>query len=109
MSFYREMYDSIFKVTGKPKRILDMSSGLNPLSHIWMEVEELRYLASELSKKDVQFIQDYFNMIRKYSKVNGKAFDLDLLKLKDKEFGEKILKEHPELEKTEIKIISDFI
>lgn len=80
--FYPSVYENIFKLTGKPKSILDLACGLNPMSFPWMGLKEVDYFASELTEEDSRFIQDYFDMMKKYSGLNGKAFPIDLLKMK---------------------------
>ncbi len=78
---YTPFYISLFRITGKPKVILDLACGLNPLSYPWMGVKDLTYYAYELSPDDASFIQSYFDVIAKYSGLKGKAFSADLLKL----------------------------
>ena len=36
LPFVAEFYEAIFSVTGKPKALLDIACGLNPLSFLWM-------------------------------------------------------------------------
>lgn len=79
---YLSVYENIFKITGKPKSILDLACGLNPLSFPWMGLKEVDYFASELTEEDSRFIQDYFDVMKRYSGLNGKAFSMDLLKIK---------------------------
>jgi 16S rRNA (guanine(1405)-N(7))-methyltransferase len=76
---YEPLYISIFKVTDKPKTILDLACGLNPLSFPWMGLKSLIYYAYELSPDDASFIQSYFDVMKRYSGLKGKAFSADLL------------------------------
>lgn len=78
---YEPFYISLFRVTGKPKVILDLACGLNPLSFPWMGLKSVTYYAYELSPDDASFIQSYFEVMRKYSGLDGKAFSADLLQL----------------------------
>lgn len=78
---YTPFYISLFRITGKPKVILDLACGLNPLSFPWMGLKEVIYYAYELSPDDASFIQSYFGIMKKYSGLNGKSFSADLLKL----------------------------
>jgi len=78
---YAPFYISLFRITGKPKVILDLACGLNPLSFPWMGLRKLTYYAYELSSDDSSFIQSYFDVMRKYSGLDGEAFSADLLKL----------------------------
>ncbi len=81
LNSYTPFYISLFRITGKPKVILDLACGLNPLSYPWMGIKNLTYYAYELSPDDASFIQSYFKIIAKYSGLRGKAFSSDLLKL----------------------------
>src|SRR3989344_6484620 len=58
MDKYPLVYKRIFDVTGKPNSILDLGSGLNPLSYIFMGLEKVDYVATELTKKEVDFLND---------------------------------------------------
>lgn len=78
---YSPFYISLFRITGKPKVILDLACGLNPLSFPWMDLKEVTYYAYELSPDDASFIQFYFDVMKNYSGLDGKAFSADLLKL----------------------------
>lgn len=78
---YEPFYISLFRITGKPKIILDLACGLNPLSFPWMNLKKLTYYAYELSPDDASFIQSYFEIMKKYSGLDGRAFSADLLKL----------------------------
>lgn len=101
---YPRLYEGIFGITGQPKRILDISAGLNPLSHIWMG-KGLEYYATELGRSDVGFLQAYFETMRPYTKINGKAFRLDLLRLREIGYGEKMLRDNPGMGKTDVAFV----
>jgi len=79
---YSFIYEKIFSITGKPKNILDLACGLNPLSFPWMNLKKVYYYASELTFEDSKFIQDYFDLMKGYTDLEGKAFAMDLLNLK---------------------------
>ena len=36
LPFYDQLYQKLFKITGKPKTILDLGAGINPLSYSYM-------------------------------------------------------------------------
>ena len=72
--FYNQLYKKIFKVTGKPKTILDLGAGLNPLSYEFMKTRS-EYYAYDLSKEEVKVLNQFF----KDKNINGKAGILDLL------------------------------
>jgi len=78
IKIYPHLYKVIFKFTGKPKKILDLASGLNPLSIPYMNLKNINYTATELNQKDCQFLNDFFKII----KIKGKAYSLDLTKVK---------------------------
>lgn len=81
--FYPEIYKKIWKITGKPKSILDLACGMNPFSFEYMNLKDVNYFAVELSKEDSNFIQNYFNQNKK---INGKSKAMNLLNIKDFEF-----------------------
>ena len=74
---YEKIYSEILKIA-KPKSIIDLASGLNPCSIILSNFKG-NYYAYEISKDDVNFLNKYFKIIKKY-KVNGKAFVKDITK-----------------------------
>lgn len=73
IKIYPILYQEIFKITGKPKSILDLACGLNPLSYKYLGCKP-EYIASELSIKDCENIQAYFDK----NKIDGKTIPLDL-------------------------------
>ncbi|MBD3361521.1 hypothetical protein GF358_01885 [Candidatus Woesearchaeota archaeon] len=75
LEMYPHIYKKIFAITGKPKKILDLGCGMNPISYPYMKTKA-KYYASELNKKDCEFLNKYF----KITGINGKAFPLDLKK-----------------------------
>ena len=64
MDFYPILYDRIFAIIGKPKSILDLGCGMNPLSLPYMELRGVKYLAAELTKEDTDFLQRYFDKVK---------------------------------------------
>lgn len=77
LPYYGQLYKKIFAVTGKPKTILDLGCGLNPLSLPYMELDKVEYYATELTEEDAQFIQDYLRKVN----VKGKTYAMDLTEL----------------------------
>ena len=71
---YPTIYEKIFAITGRPKIILDLGCGLNPLSYPYMKVDA-EYYASELNKSDCEFLGKCF----KKMDIKGKAIALDLI------------------------------
>ncbi|MBD3303683.1 hypothetical protein GF343_00930 [Candidatus Woesearchaeota archaeon] len=70
---YPVIYDKIFAITGKPKVILDLGCGLNPVSYPWMGITA-RYYAAELNEEDCKFLNKYFEIMR----IKGKAVQMNL-------------------------------
>ena len=75
LEFYPRIYKEIFAITGKPKTILDLGCGLNPLSYKELGCKP-KYYASELSNEDCNTIKEFF----KENKIKGDVFAFDLLK-----------------------------
>ncbi len=86
LNYYKRVYENIFKYTGRPSRILDLASGLNPFSYVFMNINSLEYTASEISSADIRFIQRYFKTISTYKRIIGATIKLDLIF--DKSFPE---------------------
>ncbi len=76
IEIYPFIYQKIFNITGKPKTILDLGCGMNPVSFPYMKLKRAKYYASELSKQDCKFLEKYF----KKMKIKAKAFAIDLKK-----------------------------
>ena len=74
IKIYPYIYKKIFSITGVPKTILDMSSGLNPLSYKYLGCKPY-YIATELTKKDCEILRDYF----KKENIKGEVLQINLL------------------------------
>jgi len=72
---YPTLYKDIFKITGKPKSILDISAGFNPLSYKYLTCKP-KYLATELTKIDTTNLNKWF----KQNKILGKAIQKNITK-----------------------------
>ena len=72
--YYPYIYEQIFKDAGKPAIILDLGCGLNPLSAKYMSLKKFRYIASDIDRKNLEFMQEFFNL----SGIDGKTVVLDL-------------------------------
>ncbi len=72
--YYKEIYHKIFSITGKPKKILDLGCGLNPLSYKYMDHKPY-YYACDISENDLKKVREYFRR----NKVKGKVFTFDLV------------------------------
>lgn len=75
LSLYPKIYEKIFKITGKPNTILDISCGLNPLTYNYLD-KNTRFIATELTKKDCDFIRNYL----KKNNLRGEVLQIDLFK-----------------------------
>lgn len=71
-SIYPEIYKKIFKITGAPKTILDVSCGLNPLTYKYLK--NIKFIVTELTKKDCEFLKEYFRK----NKINAEVLQMDL-------------------------------
>ena len=74
---YKKLYQNIFKITGKPKTIIDIGCGLNPVSYPLMSLKKLTYLVYDIDEEDIKFLNKYFK-IMKSKGLNGKAEILDV-------------------------------
>lgn len=74
LPFYSTLYKRIFSITSNPKSILDLGSGLNPLSFSFMNLKEINYLSTEINQTDVDFLNSFFSQ----EKIKGKAMIFDL-------------------------------
>ncbi len=69
--FNKELYEKIFSLTKKPKTILDLGCGLNPL---YFPYKDVAYLASDIDKEALKKVKKHF----KKHKIKGEVFYLDL-------------------------------
>ncbi len=46
LNYYPFIYEKIFAITGKPKSILDLGCGLNPVSFPYMGLKDVQYYAT---------------------------------------------------------------
>lgn len=74
IGYYEEVYKKIFEITGKPGSILDLACGFNPFSYPYLGCRP-SYVASDISKEDMEFIRKYFRMM----KIKGDAISKDLI------------------------------
>ncbi len=75
INIYPYIYKKIFSITGEPKTILDISSGLNPLSYKYLNCKPY-YIATELTNYDCEMLKGYF----KRENIKGEVLQIDLLK-----------------------------
>lgn len=74
---YEEIYKNIFKITGKPKSVLDLGAGLNLFSFPLMNLKKLIYYAYDINEQDVKYLHKYFKIMKKKG-LQGKAVILDV-------------------------------
>lgn len=77
---YKFIYNQIFSITGKPKVIVDLGAGLNPLSFPFMDLKKLNYYAYDIDNNDIIFLNNYFKIMRGFG-LSGKAEVLDVREL----------------------------
>jgi len=79
---YKNIYQNIFQITGRPKVIVDLGCGLNPLSIPLMNLNNnLIYHAYDIDEEDKDFLDKYFEKIKSEFNINGKAEILDITNL----------------------------
>lgn len=83
LEIYPRLYSQIFKITGKPKTILDLGCGLNPLSIEFMNLKCLNYYAYDLNEKEIEILNRYFQKSQSFC-GQTEIFDItELEKLKN--------------------------
>lgn len=92
LNFYSLFYKKLSKVVGEINSVLDLGSGLNPLSMIYSSfvtkdtketTKKFHYYAYEINKKEIELLNKYFSLMKKYhSSFVGNAECLDLTKIK---------------------------
>jgi len=78
---YQYIYKEIFKLTGKPKIVLDLGAGFNLFSFPFMNISMLEYYSYDIDDKDIGYLNEYYE-IMKDKGLYGKAAILDLRDLK---------------------------
>lgn len=60
-----EYYERIFAVTGRPRVVLDLACGLNPLLLAWMNLPHgAQYHAYDVRRRRVEFLNRFLQMVR---------------------------------------------
>lgn len=83
---YPHLYKELFEITGKPKSILDLGCGLNPISTVFMNLKDVRYLAYDINDKDSLFLNEFF----KIEKINGISKTINLQSIENIKKLEKV-------------------
>ena len=73
LPYYPRLYSEIAQQTGMPKSIMDLGCGFNPFAINYLpSISD--YFATDISQKDMDFIQKYFDI----EKIKGEAIQADL-------------------------------
>ena len=72
-AYYKEIYNKIFEITGKPSIILDLGCGINPLSYYYLGCKP-EYYACDIGQDYVNIVNEFFSK----NKITGRAFLFDL-------------------------------
>src|SRR3989344_1274288 len=67
--FYHALYEKLFSITGKPKTVLDIGAGLNPLSY-GLIGNDVFYYVNELTKEDCYLIVSFASVTTKNRGMN---------------------------------------
>lgn len=76
---YNGIYKKIFKITGKPRTILDLGGGFNIFSFPLMNLSSVNYYSYDINEEDIKLINKYISLIKN---LKGKAEILDIRNLK---------------------------
>ncbi len=58
-----DFYEQIFRITGKPQRLLDIACGLNPMAFPWMGLpDRIEYFAYDIHEPRIEFLNHYFRL-----------------------------------------------
>tara|TARA_Y100000310_G_scaffold144893_1_gene144156 strand:- start:8730 stop:9566 length:837 start_codon:yes stop_codon:yes gene_type:complete len=76
---YPTLYQTLFHHTGKPKSILDLGCGINPISYPYIDLGKIKYYAYDIDESDMEFLNEYFKIMQ----LPGKAQTLDLKKIEN--------------------------
>ena len=74
---YSTIYEKIFSEIKKPKTIIDLGSGLNPISILLTNLKNIDYFSYDIDEEDFKLLNDFFQIIKSQG-INGKASILDL-------------------------------
>ncbi len=78
-SFYPLLYKKIFAITGKPRVVLDLGCGVNPLSLPFMKIPSFTYYAYDINQKEINVLSQFFTEWKqKHHLFTGKASVLDI-------------------------------
>ena len=73
-----KFHPAIWEITGKPKRLMDIACGLNPLAFRWMDLPSTtEFIAYDIHEPRIQFINHYFELegLRPLAKLQDVALN----------------------------------
>ncbi len=76
LNIYSSLYQEIKKL--KPKRILDLGCGLNPVS-LSLSNWQGEYFAYDINQEEIFFLQKFFPILKSVTSINGHAVCFNLL------------------------------
>jgi hypothetical protein len=80
LPYYEKLYDKIWKITKKPKSIIDLGCGINPFSFVFMNLKNVKLFVYDISNDEIDILNKYFGFLHeKNNHFVGKAFTLDAL------------------------------
>jgi 16S rRNA (guanine(1405)-N(7))-methyltransferase len=80
---YQKIYKKIFNITGKPKKIVDLGCGLNPISYPYMGLNGINYYVYDIDQEDCDFLNKYFLLMKGYTHLKARAFISNLKKISE--------------------------
>ncbi len=67
LSFYDQLYEKLFQVTGLPTTIIDLGCGLNPFSIPWLyaggPIAKLHYYAYDINEDEIALLKEFFDCL----------------------------------------------
>lgn len=81
---YEELYEQLFKITGRPRSIIDLGCGINPFSIPLLPApwpgQKLTYQAFDLNEDEIALLQEFFEHLHSLDRnFKGSAKVLDAL------------------------------
>lgn len=56
-------YEAIWTVTGRPRSVLDLGCGLNPLALAWMRIGDASYEAVDVDERPLATVRDFLSLV----------------------------------------------
>jgi 16S rRNA (guanine(1405)-N(7))-methyltransferase len=74
---YESLYQEIFSITRKPKTIVDLGCGLNPISFPYMNLTSVNYHAYDIDESDINFLNEFFKIEKIIIQGNAEILDIN--------------------------------